>query len=310
MFGKKTKELKELLTQKESENEILKKRVCELEDEVKRMKEQEDFVVRALTEANKTAARIEAEAGEAHDKLIAEAEQHVREAEEEAANVLSKAGEEAESVRKDADDYSENIRTDANIYVERTIIASQLEVKKRKDVMAELNELLKKTTDYLNEQTETFANMLKTVIEDNEEQTKELCYEIEKCNCSCDECKDPCMAHAGKKPSKGDGEDEDEEDGEEGEDESEETASFEESEPAEETPAEETPDAACADEEAAPSDVDPSSLPDEYDSPAQLMKNIYYLQKRELPENRETRGTCASVIELPREGNSDEVEAS
>ena len=33
-------------------------------------------------------------------------------------------------------------------------------------------------------------------------------------------------------------------------------------------------------------------------------------EKRELPENRETRGTCASVIELPREGNSDEVEAS
>lgn len=290
MFGKKTKELQARLAERETENEQLKQRISELETELDRLREQEALVLRAITEANRTAERIEAEAGEERDKMIADAEQQVKNAEEE-----------AESVRKDADDYSENIRTDANIYVERTIIASQLEVKKRKDVMAEMNELLKKTTDYLNEQTETFTAMLKTVIEESEEKTHDICYEIEKCSCSCDECENPCMEHAGK-PEGGDKGDEDEGEGEETSD----CAEPCEPEVSEEAPAEAESEAACADGENAPSGVDPDTLPDEYESPAQLMKNIYYIQQRDLPVTEETADENAPV-ELPHDEKLDEI---
>lgn len=299
MLGKKKKELQTKLAEREAENEQLKQRINELEAELNRLKEQESLVLRAITEANRTAERIEAEAGETHDKLIAEAEQHVRNAEEEAETLRRNAEEDAESVRKDADDYSDNIRTDANIYVERTIIASQLEVKKRKDVMAEMNELLKKTTDYLNEQTETFNAMLKTVIEESEEQANEICYEIEKCSCSCDECENPCMAHAGKPGAskEGDGDDEDEDESEE------ESDCAEPCEPAEEeAPAEEAPEAACADGENAPAGVDPDTLPDEYESPAQLMKNIYYIQQRDLPIREENE-----PVGIPHDDKLDEI---
>lgn len=316
MFGKKAKELAQLLDKSNTENETLKKRITELEAEVDRLKEQENLVVRALTEANRTACRIEDEANEQRDKLIDEAEQHVKEANDKADGIIKKADEDAGNIRKgadaymeslkkqaddyaetqkkEADSYSENIRTDANIYVERTIIASQLEVKKRKDVMAELNELLKKTTDYLTEQTETFKDMLKTVIEDNEEQTADLTREIEKCNCSCESCKDPCMEHAGKMPKKGEGEEGDED---EDEDETEEggceEAVTEEPEANEEAPAESDPSPAAADllTVDAPDEEEKEfaseELPREYRTPAELMRTIYLIQKRDIPAKTE-----------------------
>ena len=282
MFGKKSKELQELLTQRNSENELMKKRIAELEAEVNRLKEQESLVLRALTDANRTAERIEKEAGEQSEKLIAEAAEKVQEAADKANDMLATADEEAAAVKKEADDYSENIRTDANIYVERTIIASQMEVNKRKDVMAELNELLKKTTDYLNEQTETFTAMLKSVIEDNEEQTKELCADIEKCSCSCKDCKEPCMEHAGE--GKGDSEEEDEceDEGESGE-----ASPAPDAEPEPEPVAEPDPAAADLLQEEKPEDdepaIKPEELPKEYRTPAELMKNIYLLQRRDIP---------------------------
>ena len=280
MFGKKSKELQDLLTQRNSENELMKKRIAELEAEVIRLKEQESLVLRALTDANRTAELIEKQAGEEKDKLLAEANEKVQETEQKISEMLTTADEEAAGIKKEADDYSENIRTDANIYVERTIIASQLEVRKRKDVMAEMNELLKKTTDYLNEQTETFTAMLKSVIEDSEKQTNEICADVEKCNCSCKDCKEPCMEHAGE----GNGEGADEEEGE-----YDEASPATEAEPAAEPEPVNEPDPAAADllteekpEDEEPS-IDPEELPKEYKNPAELMKNIYLLQKRDIP---------------------------
>ena len=56
MFGKKAKELEELrtlLTRRNEENELMKKRISELETEVDRLKEQESLVLRSLNEANR-----------------------------------------------------------------------------------------------------------------------------------------------------------------------------------------------------------------------------------------------------------------
>lgn len=266
MFGRKTRELQELLTQRNSENELMKKRIAELEEEVKRLKDQEDMVVRSITEANKTAARIEQEAGVKRDELVAEAEKQVQAAAARANDIVAMADEEAAATKKEADDYSENIRTDANIYVERTIVASQMEVVKRKEIMAQLNELLKQTTEHLNEQMESFSAMLRSVIDDNEAQTKELCADIEKCGCSCSECENPCMEEHEEGPC------------------------------CEEAPVEAAPEAAPFEEPAAApaedmakdlqqdeEEIDPSELPEEYKTPAELMHNIYYIQRRDIP---------------------------
>ncbi|MBR3383368.1 MAG: hypothetical protein IKG85_10090 [Clostridia bacterium] len=287
MFGKKAKELQELLTQRNSENELMKKRIAELEAENERLREQESLVLRAITEANRTANRIEQEANDERDKLIASAEEQVREAEEKANDVLTKADEEAAGLKKDADDYSENVRLDANIYVERTIIASQMEVNKRKDVMAQMNDLLRKTTDHINEQMASFKELLASVIEENEEQTHELCADIEKCNCSCEECENPCAAQSASagKPKKGDGEDEGDDEGEDGDEPAEEAEAAPAEEPAEADEGEQPAAKLGADEPEAEEgpEFDPVVLPNEYRNPAELMKNIYYLQKRDIP---------------------------
>ncbi|MBO4563511.1 MAG: hypothetical protein J5772_07860 [Clostridia bacterium] len=309
MFGKKAKELGLLLSQRNAENEQLKERLKELEAEVAKLKEQEELVVRSLTDANRTAKRIEDEANEQRDRLLADADQQVKDAEEKISSMLAQADEDAANVRKDADDYSENIRTDANIYVERTIIASQMEVKKRKDVMAELNELLKKTTDYLSEQTETFSSMLKSVIEDNEEQTEELCRDIEKCDCSCEECEHPCKAQAARPPKKAKSEDDEDEDEESEEGEAEEPA-----EEAAEPVAEDEPE---SQDEAAHMEPDIAAeaaeeLPDAAGDPAQVMKNIYYLQRRVIPiENTDRVFSDASPkggVTFPDELGNEEPE--
>jgi hypothetical protein len=285
MFGKKAKELEavqQLLTARNSENELMKKRIAELEDEVKRLKEQEDLVLRALTEANKTAVRIEEEANQKRDELLEEANEKVRTAEEKANEVLAEADELAEMTKQDADKYSENIRTDANIFVERTIFESQSEIKKRKDVVNDLNELLKKTTKYLEEQTAAFNSMLSSVIEESGEAAEELTKGLDACSCNCEECADPCAMAKKKKAEDDEDEDEECEDGA-----SEENAEAEpEAEPEPEPEPETHEDAACADEENAPADeeVDTSKLPEEYDDPAVLMHNIYYLQKRDIPK--------------------------
>lgn len=337
MFGKRAKELQELqtlLTQRNSENELQKKKIAELEEEVARLKEQENLVLRAITEANRTANRIEMEAGQERDRLISEAEKTVRDAEQKADEVLKQADDDADSVRKDADSYSENIRTDANIYVERTIIASQLEVKKRRDVMAEMNRLLKETTEHLNERMSSFRDMLASVIEENEEQADEICAEVEKCSCGCDECKEPCTEHKGaeKKKTKKDSDGDEDEDEDEEEDESDEECEEEPVPETEEEPAEEAPaafmdngDTDHDEPEPLPErEIDPASLPHDYKSPAELMKNIYYIQRRDLPEIRNIsdfsdrtpaggltfRDELGNISELPldRKANSPEEE--
>lgn len=294
MFGKKAKELQKLLTQRNSENEQMKKRIEELESEVARLKEQEELVVRAITEANRTASRIEEEAGIERDQLIASAREQLTEAESKADELVKKAGEQADELKKEADDYSENIRTDANIFVERTIIASQMEVNKRKDVMAQMNELLKQTTDHINEQMASFKELLASVIESNEEQTKEICADIDKCSCSCEECENPCkpqvMDPGSKKPEEGE---EDEGSDEETDEQTDEPAGdadegsvepkAEPAEPAEQTAAHLEEDAPEEAAEEAPAKFDPFVLPKEYKNPAELMKNIYYIQRRDIP---------------------------
>ena len=255
MFGKKAKELKLQLDRANAENEELKKRISELEADVQRLKDQEASVVRAISEAGKAASRIEEEADHKRSEMIAEAEKAVETAKEnadalraqadiDAENARREADEYVKAVKTDADKYSENTRTDVNIYVERTIMASQLEVKKRKDVMAELNELLKKTTEYLTAQNNTFIEMLSKVIDESSSETAAAVKEIEKCSCSCEDCQSPCSEY--KEPDHED----------------------------EPKPA----------EEAADNEIDSSKLPEEYDSPAQLMQNIYMILKRQLPE--------------------------
>lgn len=269
MFGRKAKELQELLSKSAAENESMRQRVSELEAEVNRLKDQEASVLRAILEANRVADNIERQAGEKHDQLISEAEQHILDANTKAQSVISHADEEAANLRKEADDYSENIRTDANIFVERTIMASQMEVIKRKDVAANMNDMLRKTIEYLNEQSEKFAAMLSSVIDDSEAQTKSICAEVDKCNCSCKDCKEPCHSS-----DEADGADEQASDA---------------------TPAEND-------------EIDPSVLPDDYSDPADLMKNIYLIQKRDIPSTvKPDSQSSDSPDKLPVDDNLGEL---
>lgn len=245
MFGKKTKALRAELDKIKAENEELKNRIQGLEQEVAHYKEQETSVARAITEAGIAAARIEEEANTKRDALIEKATQVVKTAHDNADAVMAQADEDAKKIREEAESYSDNTRTDVNIYVERTIMASQLEVKKRKDVSNELNELLKKTASYLVEQNKAYIELINKVVDESDEEVKSLCHEVEKCNCSCKDCEDPCSVKA---------------DDTETEKEAAEPETFAE-------------------------EVDASKLPEEYDSPSQLMQNIYYLLKRQLPED-------------------------
>ena len=214
MFGKKARELELLLTQRNHENELMRKRISELEAEVSKLKEQESGVLKAITEADKTAARIvdeananaaniNAEANATHERLIAEAKQRVCDAAVQANNILSQADSEANSIRSaaneysaatrsEADKYSENTRTDANIYVERTIMAAQIEVNKRRDVLNELNSLLRSTADYVSDQVLTFTDAIETSAKEAGLSSAEITKEIDKCSCSCSECANPC----------------------------------------------------------------------------------------------------------------------
>ena len=215
MFGKKAKELELLLTQRNHENELMRKRITDLETEVARLQEQERAVLKAITEADKTATRIVDEANadaerittdanNTHARMIAEAKQRVCDAARQANDILAQADAEAKSIREKADDYSaktrndadvysENTRTDVNIYVERSIMAAQIEVKKRKDVLAELNSLLRSTADYVSDQVLTFTDAIETSAKEAEASTADMCREIEKCSCSCKDCENPCV---------------------------------------------------------------------------------------------------------------------
>lgn len=267
MFGKKAKELAAHLEKANRENEELKERISSLEAEIEKLKDQEASVSRAITEAGKAAARIEEEANKKRGELIAEAEETVRcaksdadgiraKAKEDAACTRNDADEYAKSTMQDADSYSDNTRTDVNIYVERTIMASQLEVRKRKEVMAELNELLRKTTDYLTAQNNEFIRMLESVIDENELKTTAACLKVDKCSCSCKDCENPCSVYSAEKKEEADA-------------------------------VEEIPDDIPEYGSAASSDASGEEgleLPAEYESPAQLMQNIYHILKRQLPE--------------------------
>lgn len=191
MFGKKTKEIIELRVK----NEELTRRIAGLEAELSKLREREGAVLKAITQANAAAERIERDAGSESDRLIASATKTVQDAAKRANDILAQADDEAATIKKDADDYSENLRLDANVFAERTIFASQQEVKKRKDVVYKLGDMLRKTSDYLDEQTAAFKTMLDSVIDDSEREANELCREVEKCACSCEDCAEPCSLH-------------------------------------------------------------------------------------------------------------------
>lgn len=196
MFGRKAKALKIQVDQLSSENESLKKHIFELESELAALKEQESNVTRVLTEAGKTAEKIEQEANQKRDELLAEAEQKVKTAETEAEEIkeLAKleADEYSEKVRSEADKYSDDMRTNVNIYVERTIMASQLEVQKRRIALEKINALLKETTAKLTMQNNAFISMLGSAMEENVSAAASICGEFDKCSCSCEDCADPC----------------------------------------------------------------------------------------------------------------------
>lgn len=279
MFGKKAKELMLELEKRNTEIEQLKARVSGLEDEVARLKGQEASVARAITEAGNAAARIEEDANKKRDEMLEKAsmvvqtahtnaEAVITDAETTAANIRKAAEEYAETVRRDADSYSENTRTDVNIYVERSIIASQLEVKKRKDVSNEINSLLKETVRRLTEQNNTFIELLNSIVGKNEEKVAELCYDVEKCSCSCKDCENPCSVKSDEHM------DEPKAD--------EQPRAVEEDVPVaadEDTASDEVP--------AVTEDKPENELPDEYESPAQLMQNIYHILNRQLPNSEE-----------------------
>lgn len=277
MFGRKAKELMELLTQRNHENELMRAKITELETEVARMHEQEQSVLRAITEAGKTATRIvdeananaesiNAEANATHDRLIAEAKQRVCDAATQANEILAQADAEANSIkaaaneysdstRANADKYSENVRTDANIFVERSIMAAQQEVKKRKDVLAELNSLLRSTADYVSDQVLTFTDAIENSAKEAVDASADLCRDIEKCSCGCSSCENPCMAPE-EAPEK---------------------------EQASEAPAEEAPAPAEAEPEEAEAPAEAPDLPQDYSSPAELMHSIYSIEGRDIP---------------------------
>lgn len=246
MFGKKTKEIIELRLK----NEQLAERIAGLEAELSTLRERESAVLKAITQANAAAERIERDAGSESDRLIASATKAVQDAAKRANDILAQADDEAATIKKDADDYSENLRLDANVFAERTIFASQQEVKKRKDVVYRLGDMLRKTSEYLDEQTAAFKTMLDSVIDDSEREANELCREVEKCACSCEDCAEPCSLH--KDSSR------------------------------EEEAAESAEAAKSA--EAAEADAAPEGLPEDYSTPAELMKSIYLIEKRDIPQ--------------------------
>ncbi|MBO6061805.1 MAG: DivIVA domain-containing protein [Clostridia bacterium] len=250
MFGRKKREIQELCRT----NDMLNAKIRELEAEVTRLRGQESAVLKAIMQANSTAERIEKEAGDESERLIASAQEKIRDAATRANEILAYADEESASIRKSADEYSDNLRLDANVFAERTIFASQQEVKKRKDVSEKLNEMLRGTSEYLDRQAAAFKEMLSTVIRENDERTRELCREVEKCACSCEECAEPCAMHG----------------------------------------------------EAAPEE---EKLPEQYDTPAELMKSIYLIQKRDIPLSAEQAGADKHGEE-PRKEDSEEASAS
>ena len=143
------------------------------------------------------------------------------------------------------------------------------------DDVEEMNDMLRKTTEYLEKQTAAFNEMLNTVIEETEEKAETMTAGLDTCKCSCKDCANPCS-----EKDKKDGEEEDSDEESDNGEGSDEAVSSEETE---ETSSDEN--VALADGENAPGDAefDPASLPDEYSDPADLMKNIYYIQKRDIP---------------------------
>lgn len=299
MFGRKAKELTQLLTQRNHENELMRTRISELEAEVARLHEQEQSVLQAITEAGKTATRIvdeananataiNTEANETRDRLISEGKQRVSDAAAQANSILAKAEAMASSIRSaadeysqytrsEADKYSENTRTDANIFVERSIMAAQLEVKKRKDVLAELNSLLRSTADYVSDQVLTFTDAIETSAKEADSASLDLCRDIEKCSCGCDNCESPCVnadnADAVKAQSSAPAQS---------------STSKQSSAPAQPSSVKTADNVKV---EATSDEADPSpagvpegvTLPDEYNTPAELMHSIYNIEGRVIP---------------------------
>ncbi len=235
-MSRKAKELETLLVQRVHENELMRKRIGELETEVDRLHAQEQSVLLAITEANRAAARINddatvkaaaivASAAGRREELLAEAKQTVTDAASKAnaitadADGYSKqqhtagdayydekmhaANEQYDELmrngdayavekKREADAYANQTRTDANVYIERCVMAAQIEVNSRKNVIAELNIQLCNAAEYAREQSEYYASLVSSVSEALEAKTKEISADVDKCSCNCDECSGSC----------------------------------------------------------------------------------------------------------------------
>lgn len=280
----------------------------------------QDAIVNALTEAHSTRERIIREAK-------AEAAEIVKQAEKDKADMLSEAGkvlndakceahasvsaanEEAENIRRQAAADAEKMSDDALDEAAGIIDAAQKEadslinnansiVAERTEQLASLNAELKSKARMALEQTELYVNMLNLIAD------SEATYSCPSdCDFNCEHCHDKCDSYVPETSN--------------------EVISAESSENALDAPAAETGSAlipektdeqfeskSTADDTANEAAVDlPSEeptieLPDEYDSVASLMRNIYTLQGREIPDEQTGNDRAIGVPVNPDNSDS------
>ncbi len=286
MMSRKAKELELLLGQRTHENELMRDRIGQLEAEVSRLREQERAVLAAITEANRAAGRIREDACAQADSIISAANTKRDELLDEASKAVSDALENANNISADADAYyakkraegdryyaekvaeadayAEKTRTDANIYIERCVIAAQIEVNRRRDVVKELNDRLRTAATEARRAAEDYASLMEDLAARLEGESESACAEIDACSCNCAECKG-CVELP--KDNAADSVDP--------------TLCCEEAAEGEVCPEVE----ASVDESEGADGFIP---PDEYDNPSQLMRSIYSLEGRDIPNSDES----------------------
>ena len=145
MFGRKTKELEEQLSQSKQEVAILAKKVETMTAELAEFKAKESAISGALT-----SAQIAAE------KVIAEAEAEKRIILTEAENVKAAAEEEAEAIVADANNEAEEIVTEAKAKAKAIALQAEAFMQEYRANAARLNESLQAAASAAAAQAEQF----------------------------------------------------------------------------------------------------------------------------------------------------------
>lgn len=145
MFGRKAKELEEQLSQSKQEVAILAKKVETMTAELAEFKAKESAISGALTNAQKAAEKVLAEAETEKRTILAEAENARAAAEEQAEAILADAGSEAENIVAAAKEKARAITLQAEAFMQEYRVNA-----------ARLNESLQAAAGAAAEQAEQF----------------------------------------------------------------------------------------------------------------------------------------------------------